>query len=299
MAMQHPQFPLFLDSGAHGLYTEKVIKVKHQAGYNFFETDEFWQYVDEYAAFVKQHLDRLTVYANVDVIFNPQMTWKVQRYLEDEHGLKPLPVFHYGTPVKWLKKYMDNYDYIALGGLGQEVTLQEYINFGDNSFNLLCDNPKRIPKWKIHGFAMTSPRLMRRWPWYSVDSTTWLKLAAYGKVLVPKRRKGQWNFAEDPWVVDISAKSKKAEFAGTHINAFTPKEKEVIFEYFKEQGFVLGSSVIKKVDGKAVEEVEVDGVSNSYRIREELNINYFMQFADSLPKWPWAFEMREVNGFGL
>ena len=75
-----------LDSGAHSLYTKEVIKKKHQAGYKYFETDMFWEYVDDYAKFVEEYIDVIDVYVNVDVIFNPDMSWKVYRYLKDEYG---------------------------------------------------------------------------------------------------------------------------------------------------------------------------------------------------------------------
>ena len=116
---------LFLDSGAHSLYTKEVMKKEHVEGYSFYESKEFWDYVDNYAQFVRENKSFLSVYVNVDVIFNPELTWKVQKYLETNHELSPLPVIHYGADLKWVKRYMDDYEYIRFGGLGQEVTKQE------------------------------------------------------------------------------------------------------------------------------------------------------------------------------
>jgi hypothetical protein len=60
--------------------------------FSIYDTDMFWQYVDEYAAFIKEYRDGIDFFANVDVIQDPKRTWKVQKYLENEHGLDPVPV---------------------------------------------------------------------------------------------------------------------------------------------------------------------------------------------------------------
>jgi hypothetical protein len=156
---------VFVDSGAHSLYTKYVIKKGHSNGYAFYESDTFWNYVDEYAEWLKPRLDKIQVYVNVDVIFNPELTWKVQKYLESEHKLLPLPVVHFNSDMKWLKKYMDDYEYIGIGGVGQEVNVREYVAFGDRVFSFISDD-KGMPLYKIHGFALTSPSLLHRYPWY-------------------------------------------------------------------------------------------------------------------------------------
>lgn len=313
---------LFLDSGAHSLYTKKVIKEGHAGGYKFFESDEFWKYIDEYALFVKENLDVLSVYVNVDVIFNPELTWKVQKYMEEQHGLSPLPVVHYGTDLKWLKKYMDNYDYIGLGGLGQEVTKQMYFTWADEVYNLLCDFPDRLPRWKTHGFAMTALSLMQRYPWYSVDSTTWVLVGRMGSVHVPKFREGKYDYLVDAWKVTVSDRSPSKGEAGKHFKTFSPAEQEIITEYLDHKGYKIGSSEFRfenknykpgegerwygparKDKTREVELVIEPGLSNDYMQRDELNIIYFLDLEKALPKWPWAFKPETTyttpGGFGL
>src|SRR5262245_14430222 len=62
----------FLDSGAHSLHMKF-----RGSGSKFHETDAFWEYVDGYAAFVKEHEEEIDYYVNVDVIFDPEMSWRV------------------------------------------------------------------------------------------------------------------------------------------------------------------------------------------------------------------------------
>jgi intein/homing endonuclease len=94
----------------------------------------------------------------------------MQKYLEDYHHLNPLPVYHQGEDLKWFKKYVDNYDYIGVGGLGQLSTKSRwFLNVGNSIFNIICDD-RGMPQRKLHGFAMTSPDLVIEFPFYSTDS---------------------------------------------------------------------------------------------------------------------------------
>ena len=84
--MLNNNISLFLDSGAYSAWS-KGIEIN----------------IDEYIEFVKKYKDNLTVYANLDDINSPEKTWENQRYMESK-GLKPLPCFHYGEDVKYLKR---------------------------------------------------------------------------------------------------------------------------------------------------------------------------------------------------
>src|SRR4051812_45301510 len=115
----------FLDSGAFTQWKEAVKWAKKTGGnrWDYFNTTAFWTYVDSYAEFIKQHRPAIDHYANVDVICNAELTWKVQKYLEDAHDLHPVPVVHYRTDIKWLRHYMAHgYKYIALGMAGGTTT---------------------------------------------------------------------------------------------------------------------------------------------------------------------------------
>lgn len=307
---------LFLDSGAHSLYTKEVILKGHQKGYDFYESDLFWKYVDDYALFVKEHRALIDVYVNVDVIFNPELSWKVQEYLIQQHELDPMPVVHYGTDLVWLKKYMEKYEYIGIGGLGQEVTVQKYIPWADRVFGLVCNTPNRLPKCKLHGFAVTSLRCMLRYPWYSVDSTSWVMTSRMGSVYVPRFRSGRWIYDENSWKVCVSSRSPARGEAGQHFTTFSPGVQIEIQNYFSEKGYKIGKSEFrfegkgyklrdrerwfgKEIDGKREVELVVEpGLCNSYKMRDELNIIYFLDLEKSLPEWPWPFRL-ERKGLGL
>jgi hypothetical protein len=287
---------VFIDSGAHGLYNEHVMKMnrnklKHDEKYKWYWTGkeftpEFKEYLDTYAEFIKRNHQSVDLLANVDAIFSPSLTWQSQQYFEEYHGITPVPVIHFGTPMKWLEKYLaKGYDYIALGGIGQEISQSVYARWGDQAFDRICDQPSRKPLTKVHGFAMTAVRLMKRYPWYSVDSTSWLTFGSYGQVIMPKYINGGWDYSANYQVVRVSMRPSKNLPVGSIAVSRTKKHKELFMKYIDEKGYPLGESKI--VDG---EEVIVEpGLVNDDKLRTELNAIYFIDFTDSLPEWPWAF----------
>ena len=307
--------PLFLDSGAHGLYTEHVIKKHHEGdvadekmslrvktskslrerGFDWYTTKEFWDYVDKYAEFL--HSDRakhIEVYANVDVIFNPKLTWDVQRYMEKEHGLHPLPVIHYGTPLRWLERYVDHgYEYIALGGLGQEATKSKYLSWADGAFRVICNQPSFLPKCKVHGFAISSHQLIVSYPWYSVDSSKWVKQAGFGYILMPPwdGQRKCWDYRNSFLTIRVSGRSGKSGLAMAMEHTVQRGLRKLFDRYMEEKGYKLGKSEITVVDGKETEQVIEDGICNNVTQRSAMNLLYFIDLSNSLPKWPWPFAL--------
>ncbi len=163
MTLTDPQFSgfeIFLDSGAFSAFTQGAI------------ID-----IDTYAEAIKLHKDRLKVYANLDVIGDPDATL-VNQHLLEAKGLNPLPTFHFGSDIKYLEHYIQNYDYIALGGLVPYTTkpkvLQKWLDY---CFSYILPH---IPRVKIHGFGLSSLWAWKRYPFYSVDSTSWIMVRKFG-----------------------------------------------------------------------------------------------------------------------
>lgn len=157
-----PVIDYFLDSGAYSSFSQgKPIDI------------------DAYAEFVKKYKNEIDVYANLDAIGDPQQTQRNQEYLESL-GLHPLPVYHYGEPLKILEKLLDKYSYIALGGMVPIATnpLQMWLDY---IWEFLSDKDGK-PLVKVHGFGMTIRRLITRYAWFSIDSTSPIINAAMGVI---------------------------------------------------------------------------------------------------------------------
>ena len=118
-------------------------------------------------------------------------------------GLDPIPIYHYGESRKWLDKILESgCKYIGLGGMGN-ASRRERLAWLDSVFNGL---PNDI---KLHGFGVSAIGLLFRYPWYSADSTTWLRYAAYGITMIPFNNGDEFLFDRPPYLAHSS------EFGGS------------------------------------------------------------------------------------
>lgn len=137
--------------------------------------------IKEYHKFLTKYGKRFEVVANLDV--GTYDNCKVnQTYLETS-GANVLPVFHYQeflTPKyrKEIEVLCKNYEYVAIGGVAGSVTggkvLEQYLTY--------CFKFGLKYKTKFHGFGMTSPSLLSKFPFYSADSTSWMQGGRYGTI---------------------------------------------------------------------------------------------------------------------
>jgi hypothetical protein len=84
-----------------------------------------------------------------------------------------------------LEKYIaEGHEYIAIGGMVPETTswLMDRL---DALWGNIMTHKDGSPKLKVHGFGLTVFSLMFRYPWFSVDSTSWLMTGVYGACVLP------------------------------------------------------------------------------------------------------------------
>ena len=151
----YKQYDVFIDSGAFSAENSgKVIDI-----------DDYCKYILETEA---------VLYAGLDVIGNAKKTRENTEYMIKQYGLKPIPTFHMGSDLSDLEALM-GYPYIALGGMVFGTNLQGR-----------CDAVwayilKNNPQIRVHGFGLTNIELMERYPWYSVDSSSFKSCKRYGR----------------------------------------------------------------------------------------------------------------------
>ena len=291
---------LFLDSGAYSAKTQGV------------EID-----MEEYIQFIHDNKECIEIYANLDVIGDAKKTFQNQKIME-RAGLQPLPVFHAGEDVKYLLKYIEEYDYICLGGMvGSSTSALKYSL--DDNFALTCDSDG-MPKVKVHGFGLTSLPLILRYPWYSVDSTSWVLTGRMGSIFVPVYRSGEWRYDVIPAKVGVSNRSPSLKEKDKHISTLPSIQKQLVMNYLEEKGYILGKSrfervpadrklqgdherwaekKVNKASTRLLEIIEERGLSNTYQLRDEINIIYFLDLEKTRPPWPWKFERQSMEGLGL
>lgn len=137
----------FIDSGAFSSHTQGS------------EID-----ITAYIEFLHEFKPQL--YAGLDDLRDPQKTWDNQIIME-QNGLTPMPCFHMGEPITWLERYIEQYDYIALGGMVMNSNVDGWLN---KVWNTIWT---KKPELKVHGFGMTDQVIDLRYPFYSVDSSSY------------------------------------------------------------------------------------------------------------------------------
>jgi hypothetical protein len=153
-------FELFVDSGAFTV---------HQLG---AEID-----IKAYIAFIKKVNPPLV--AGLDVIGNAEATAVNVQKMRDAGIEHVIPTFHRGSDPKHLHDMLKWAKYIALGGMaGIGTSTPDIIAWLDRIWRIIAETDKSI---KVHGFACTGDEIMRRYPWTSVDSSSWAAPVRWGR----------------------------------------------------------------------------------------------------------------------
>lgn len=212
-AMRNNHAKVFIDSGAFSAYTLGV------------DID-----LPTYCDYIRRNLDIIrvedgSVMASVlDGIGDPLKTYRNQLAME-ALGVRPLPCFHAGEDERYLEWYIQNYEYITLGGMVGSSTKQLCI-WLDRIWDRYLTDGSGNPRIKVHGFGITAIPIMERYPWYSCDSSSWIQTAAFGGVITPRHGP-----------INVSEKSPSRHDAGQHATTLTQIEQDYLFQMLEEQGF--------------------------------------------------------------
>lgn len=288
----------FFDSGAFSIWSRVVAFQKETGGTveDYYKSDEFMAYADAYVEMLKTHPEISHFYANIDVIGNPELTWQNQQLLESK-GIKPVPVVHFGTDLKWLDHYIERgYTYIGLGGLvGGRVGGSATPDKGrwiSSAFSRVCPAPDYLPTIKFHGFGVSTWKIIRKYPWHSVDSAAWAKLGAFGNIMVPRKRHGEWDFSGGEEIVSVSKESPSKNKPDSHFFTMTKAERKHVIEWLEEVCVPLGKTAD---DGSVITE----GVTTNGYLRRIAVLYTCEIFRKSLPNWYRPFKDKRKKGFGL
>lgn len=172
--------------------------------------------IDAYIAFIFANAEYIDHYVNLDVIpgsfgvvptqaeveESARQSWENFLYMES-HGLKPMPVFHMGESFKWLLMMTTHgCDYIGISPANDRPTAQKR-QWLDRVFTALARRDG-TPGVKTHGLGVTAIPLLTRYPWYSVDSSSWTTASARGVLFVPPLVDGKAAYDRSPLVIYMS-----------------------------------------------------------------------------------------------
>jgi len=140
--------------------------------------------IQDYIKFLK--LTGAKTYAGLDVIGNAKATMVNQKIME-EAGLSPIPTFHIGEHKNDLYDLVSQYDYIALGGMVMSPKIEKWL---DAVWNRMLKIKQNI---KVHAFGMTNITLIAKYPWYSVDSSSFKSGKRFGRLILYNSETNKWN----------------------------------------------------------------------------------------------------------
>ncbi len=103
--------------------------------------------------------------AALDVIGDPEASYKNAKYMK-KAGVSAFPTFHYGEPWEFLQQYAKEFDKVGLGGLVPVKSAADR-----NAWLEQC--MARIWPHKTHAFGVMGRDSLMRFPFHSVDSTSW------------------------------------------------------------------------------------------------------------------------------
>lgn len=201
---------IFLDSGAFSAFSLGA------------EID-----IEAYADFVRSNQDVIEMASVLDAIGDHEGTFKNQQRLE-QLGCQVLPCFHFGEPWELCDYYIRNYEYITIGGM-VPIPNQKLEPWLDELWDKVLTDKDGYARGKVHGFGMTGRALMLKYPWYSVDSSSWVQAAANGSITFP----------ELPSVVSISARSPNRKTFNQHYSTLPEVAKNHILALLHYYGLTL------------------------------------------------------------
>ncbi len=193
-----------------------------------------------------------------------------------EMGTDPIPVFHQGEDFKWLAKMIDDgYDYVGLAPRKTYRTPQKVAWLHD-VFTYLCLGGK-YPPVKLHAFGEATSQVLNDFPWFSADSTGWLKQAAYGSFYVPAVfPNGDWDWHGVPQQVVVSRGLPGENVAqvghrpGGHFDTMGPHAKKAIHRYCEEQGH------------------DLEALAGDGKVRAAANVRFFESACKRRPPVPYV-----------
>lgn len=230
---------VFLDSGAFTAFT-KGVEVN---------LEDYCKYVVDNQDLIIQD-DGQLCFSVLDAIGDAQATYDNQIRME-RLGARPLPCYHYGEDPRWLEWYIHNYPYVTIGGM-VPISKQELIPWLDRLWSTILTDGAGNPKCKIHAFGITTMDIFHRYPWYSVDSATWVNSAGFGMIQIPFLG-----------AFPVSEHSPEVKNAGRHLDNLPPPQRDSVLRLIAGRGYT------------------VERLSSVYASRWAFNIKHFANLGAS------------------
>ena len=159
---------ILIDSGAFTAFTTGKIITPEEYGTWALNFKKQWE-----------HKVKSLRFFNLDVIGDQKGSNINLKKLENM-GLDPVPIFTYRGDIKDFEYYLNNYEYIGLGGLVGLKTNQQ-IEWLKYCYKFVIRKYKEtgiLPK--THLLGVTKEAILSEFPCYSADSSSWVSCLRFG-----------------------------------------------------------------------------------------------------------------------
>ncbi len=146
-----------LDSGAFTFMQNAKIRV------------DWDEYTERYAQFIVKNNIQLFFELDIDSVVGIKEVERLRAKLEHLTNKQSIPVWHISRGKDYFLKMVDEYKYVAIGGLVGMGYKKEHHKY----FNWFLQQAK-IKDVKVHGLGFTSHEGLKKYKFDSVDSTAWL-----------------------------------------------------------------------------------------------------------------------------
>jgi len=134
-------------------------------------------YLTEYIAFINKYDIKLFFELDIDSIVGIKEVERLRERLEKETGKRCIPVWHKSRGKEYWLKMVSEYDYVAIGGIvSREITAKDF-----HHFHWFLNTAKE-QKCKVHALGFTNMEGIKKYKFYSIDSTSWLSGNRFGAV---------------------------------------------------------------------------------------------------------------------
>lgn len=133
-------------------------------------------YLTAYIEFINKHDVKYFFELDTDVVHGLSKVEQMRNRLERETGKQCIPVWHKSRGIEYWKMLCERYKYIAIGGfVTKEIKPFEY----DNAIKMVKYAIQK--NVKVHGLGFTSMKYLSKFPFYSVDSTSYKSGKRFGQ----------------------------------------------------------------------------------------------------------------------
>lgn len=272
---ENPDLWLFIDSGAFSAYT-KGVDIN----------------LDDYINYMNTNGDYFNVMVQVDTIPGktsaeqdveiylkaPKLCW--DNFLDMRSKLRPeirsrfIPVYHEGEDWQWLDNMLswvdpETHEQLKYIGIAphMELSSDHRRDFGLEVYRHI---KKLNPEVKTHAFGMTALDVLKYVPYTSVDSTTWLKSAIYGGILVPRGKSGKL------CLVSVGERTTNSPDHFCYKGADT---KKFLLNLIESYGFDVSELATLTPNQNVLEERE-ENITNSIAQRQMFNAKAMMKYLE-------------------